>query len=82
MTNDAVNANYEIKTLTNGTFTISADKTNADITISNVLGQKVYEERNANLNNKTINLDVENGSYIITIKEGNAVSFEKLIINK
>lgn len=79
---ETINFSISPNPSTNGTFTISADKTNADIIISNVLGQKVYEERNANLNNKTISLDVENGSYIITIKEGNAVSSEKLIINK
>lgn len=66
----------------NGTFAINADIDNATIIISNVLGQKVYEENNADLRNKTISLSVEDGSYFVTIMENNKKATQQLIIKK
>ncbi len=68
---------------TNGTFTLNANVSNADIVITNTLGQVVYSENNADLNNKTINLNnAQSGSYIISITAQGKLTTKKLIINK
>ena len=67
---------------TNGTFVITSEINDGNIVISNVLGQKVYEQNNIDLRNKEINLDVENGSYIINITSDGNTHTEKLIINR
>jgi M6 family metalloprotease-like protein len=68
----------------NGSFTISSNLDKAErITISNLLGQRVYVENNVNLTSKTISLpNANNGTYILTINNGGKQISKKLIINK
>ncbi len=68
----------------NGTFAIKSEINNAQqIIITNILGQVVYMEENADLTNKTFSLqNIDNGTYNVIIKADNKLAKEKLIINK
>lgn len=69
---------------TSGILTIKApEQKNAELTITNILGQVVYQERNADLENKTINLQtLENGSYLVNIRANGKQTTKQIIFNK
>lgn len=68
----------------NGIFTINSSLNNANkITISNIMGQRVYFETNANLKDKTISIpNAKNGAYIITVENNGKQLSKKIIVNK
>ena len=69
---------------TSGILTIKApEQKNAELTITNILGQVVYQERNADLENKTINLQtLESGSYLVNIRANGKQTTKQIIFNK
>ena len=68
----------------NGTFNVKSNMANAQsIVITNTLGQVVYSQSNADLTDKVISLDnAEEGTYVITILNGDKIVTKKLIVNK
>ena len=66
-----------------GKFVINAKDMQANVLIiTNAAGQVVYLEKNVSLNNKMITLNVESGTYFVTVISDNNVITNKLIINK
>ncbi|MBI4946480.1 MAG: T9SS type A sorting domain-containing protein [Bacteroidetes bacterium] len=66
-----------------GTFTIETQEQESELTIVNILGEKVYQSIIQQLTNSTIDLSAQpNGIYFIHIKTEQGTATQKLIINK
>lgn len=67
-----------------GSFAITAPiDVPAKVVVTNMLGQVVYCEDNVKVNEKIFSLNnIENGSYIVTIRTTDKFAQEKLIVNK
>ncbi len=65
---------------TNGPFTIELPNDNADITVTDMLGQEILK-KHANLEKTDLHLD-KNGVYIVYVKTKQGVTAQKLIVNR
>lgn len=64
----------------NGQFTISLQEENAEITVTDILGQQILKTQ---ATQKTMNLQVDkNGVYIIYVKTKKGITAEKLMVNR
>ncbi len=65
---------------TNGSFTITSNKTIENITINNIIGATVYQQSNIANNSLNLNLNLPNALYFISIKTANGSVVKKLVV--
>ena len=64
---------------TNGSFTITSNKTIETISINNIVGATVYTQTNIANNQLNLNLNLPNALYFISIKTANGTVVKKLV---
>jgi len=68
-------------TVSNGSYFITSNLENAEVTIYSMIGKKMYSSI-INSKSLTINLDAPNGIYFLQLKTENGITNKKIIINK